>query len=546
MSKMKNFILSGAVLLAGGILGSSCNDWLDLGPIDNYGSENYWKTEAHVSAYADGLHKHLRDLTWQRTIVFGEIRSGLYTVGSSSDGMTTSYPNLINQNFDYSKTGVSNFGDIYGKITNCNLLIARAPKIEMDANKRDMYMAMAYGLRALYYFDLYRIYGGVPLRTGVEVIDGILDPVQLYVGRSTPEQTMKHIKADVEESIRLFGNNSGFNASGRGNRVYWNKAASECLAADIYLWSAKVNCYDHKANEADLQTAKKYLQNVANNYGLEMLADFSKVFDAKNKANNEIIFAVRYAEGEATNNNGLYTYSLDTGSAKNYFREDGTPWNDPLGLKKGYTMSMEYKQALYFLFDNEDTRLRATFMGNFDKDAETGELKLRGVHTVKNVGYINSAGDRIMCGDYIMYRLPWVYLSLAEIANYEGNNADVEKYMNLIRERAFGEKWNVATYGYTAGDFTQNELAILEEKTREFVQEGQRWWDLLRMTYTKGGDAMVFHKEATLENEEPLLDKATEAHKVLWPVNVGVLNNDTTIYQTPGYGAAGQQKECQW
>ena len=65
------------------------------------------------------------------------------------------------------------------------------------------------------------------------------------------------------------------------------------------------------------------------------------------------------------------------------------------------------------------------------------------------------------------------------------------------------------------------------------------------MTYTKGGDAMVFHKEATLEKQTPLLDKATEAHKVLWPINQGVLNNDTTIFQTPGYGA-GVQKECQW
>jgi hypothetical protein len=235
---------------------------------------------------------------------------------------------------------------------------------------------------------------------------------------------------------------------------------------------------------------------------------------------------------------------LDTGSAKNYFREDGTPWNDPLGLKKGYTMSMEYNQALYKMFDSEDSRLRATFMGNFKKN-EDGSLELRGVHTVKNVGYINSTGDRIMCGDYVIYRLPWVYLSLAEIANYEGDDDNVEKYINLVRERGYGANWNKDVYGYTAGDFTQNEIAIFEEKTKEFVQEGQRWWDMLRMTYTKGGDALVFRGEATFDGE-PLLDKATEAHKVLWPINTGVLNNDTTIFQTPGYGKAASQKECEW
>lgn len=546
MSTIRNLILSSAVLFTGGMLGTSCNDWLDLSPIDFYGSENYFQNEAHIEAYVDGLHKHLRDLTWQHTIIFGEIRGGLYVTGSSSDGMTTSYPNLINQNFNADNTGVNNFGDIYGKITNCNLLIARSGNVEMDENKRNLFLAMAYGLRAFYYFDLYRVYGGVPIRLGVEVVDGILDPVQLYVGRSTPKEVMTQIKSDIARSLELFGNNSGFNASGRGDKVYWNKAATECLAAEVYLWNAKVSCYDNPANPADLAIAKQHLKNVENNYGLEMLGDFSKVFDAKNKANAEIVFAVRYAEGEATNDNGLYTYSLDTGSAKNNYREDGTPWNDPLGLKRGYAMSMEYKKALYNLFDDKDSRLRATFMGCFEKNTETGALSLRGVHTVKNIGYINSTGDRIMCGDYILYRLPWIYLSLAEIANYEGNNEEVEKYINLVRERAYGENWDAAAYGYTAGDFTQNEIAILEEKTKEFVQEGQRWWDLLRMTYSKDGDALVFHKEGSLEKNYPILDKATEAHKVLWPVNKGVLSNDTTILQTPGYGADAQQEECKW
>lgn len=544
MSKIKNIIMSGAVLLAGGMMGTSCNDWLELGPIDSFGSQNYFKNEAQVVAYVDGIHKHLRDLTFQHTIFFGEVRGGVYTVGSSSDGMTMSYSDQVNQNFDHSKTGVSNFGDIYGKITNLNLLISRAPNVDMDENKRNTCLAIAHGLRAFYYFDLYRIFGGVPLRLDTKVIDGILDPIQLYVGRATPKEVMTQIKADITESLRLFGSNTSLNPLNRGNKVYWNKAATECLAAEVYLWNAKVTCYDNVAVPADMAIAKQHLQNVMSNYGLSMLSDFAKVHDAKNKANAEIIFAVHYAEGEATNSNGNWTYSLDTGSAKNYFREDGTPWNDPLGLKKGYTMSMEYNQALYKMFDSEDSRLRATFMGNFKKN-EDGSLELRGVHTVKNVGYINSTGDRIMCGDYVIYRLPWVYLSLAEIANYEGDDDNVEKYINLVRERGYGANWNKDVYGYTAGDFTQNEMAIFEEKTKEFVQEGQRWWDMLRMTYTKGGDALVFRGEATFDGE-PLLDKATEAHKVLWPINTGVLNNDTTIFQTPGYGKAASQKECEW
>ena len=45
------------VLNIAAIVAASCGDMLDLAPIDNYGSTSYWKTEAQVSAYIDGLHK---------------------------------------------------------------------------------------------------------------------------------------------------------------------------------------------------------------------------------------------------------------------------------------------------------------------------------------------------------------------------------------------------------------------------------------------------------------------------------------------------------
>lgn len=47
-------------------------------------------------------------------------------------------------------------------------------------------------------------------------------------------------------------------------------------------------------------------------------------------------------------------------------------------------------------------------------------------------------------------------------------------------------------YGYKNSDYTTNELAILHEKDKEFIQEGQRWWDIRRMTLTKGGKHLVF------------------------------------------------------
>lgn len=76
--------------------------------------------------------------------------------------------------------------------------------------------------------------------------------------------------------------------------------------------------------------------------------------------------------------------------------------------------------------------------------------------------------------------MPLVYLMLAEVENMQ--RRDVAYYINKVRERAYGEAWDEDVCGYENADFTTNELAILHEKDKEFVQEGQRWWDLRRMT----------------------------------------------------------------
>ncbi|MCS2373037.1 RagB/SusD family nutrient uptake outer membrane protein [Bacteroides fragilis] len=80
---------------------------------------------------------------------------------------------------------------------------------------------------------------------------------------------------------------------------YCPKPLLSAWMGEVYLWISKVSIGDDLANERP-EIAKTHLQNVLSNYGLKMLDDFSSVFDAKNgKGNSEIIFAVRYAEGEA-------------------------------------------------------------------------------------------------------------------------------------------------------------------------------------------------------------------------------------------------------
>ena len=221
------------LVVSGGIM-TSCSDLLDLSPIDFYGSGSYWTTEAQVTGYMDGLHKHLRDVAEQHIFTFGELRGGIYRSGNASDGNALNYGSIILQNFDRNNTGVTGFGGHYGRLANINLFIDRVSKADyIDDAKKKFYLGQAYGLRAFIYFELYRIYGGVPLRLDVEVIDGVLDPNKLYMARATPKEVMTQIKKDLDLSMEHFGNVTAFDPYNRGKKVYWSKAATECLMGGI-------------------------------------------------------------------------------------------------------------------------------------------------------------------------------------------------------------------------------------------------------------------------------------------------------------------------
>ena len=88
------------------------------------------------------------------------------------------------------------------------------------------------------------------------------------------------------------------------------------MAAEVYLWNAKVSVDDNTANNADLSVAKNHLQSLMNNYDLSLQSNYEDIFSVNNKGNNEVIFAVRYMEGEASNPFTALMYNYQTGAFK--------------------------------------------------------------------------------------------------------------------------------------------------------------------------------------------------------------------------------------
>ena len=128
-----------------------------------------------------------------------------------------------------------------------------------------------------------------------------------------------------------------------------------------------------------------------------------------------------------------------------------------------------------------------------------------------------------------IYRYAEYYLLLAEVKNYL--NEDPSAEINEIRKRAYG----VSPYGtetsypvYVNSDFATHEIAILNEREKEFVLDAKRGGDLRRMVTAQGASG-----EALVSDYVPYIKDAP--HNIIWPLAISIRSTAPTIVQNPGY-----------
>src|SRR5699024_3756614 len=283
---MRKYNIILAIALGMIFIMSSCSNKLDLAPESSISNNSYWKTPDQFKSFVAGLHISFRGHTLVfeflgelRTQVFGtEPGSGSTFTGEAPQGVE----HLWNNTLDANNPGVSNFGGFYTDINQINLLISKLNSTDVvSAKDKSYYLGIAYGLRAFYYFQMYKSWGSVIIQT--EPTESI-DISNLPKEASSKEDVMKLIKNDIDQSEQNFGSNYSF----KNNKGYWSKSATNMLKAHVYLWTA------HRGGgTADATTALNALNDIQSNVSsLQLLPNYSDVFAADNGGNNEIIFAV--------------------------------------------------------------------------------------------------------------------------------------------------------------------------------------------------------------------------------------------------------------
>lgn len=496
-------IFMGIALITG--LMPSCKKAIDLEPVSSITAASFWKTESDAQAGTNAMYHQLRlQATNQgnqyNTFFLGEARSDVFVTGTAAPLFNLYYENLLTP----ASAGPSWQG-YYTIINTANLVIKYVPGITFSSEAaKSAILAEAYTMRAYVYFIMTKTWGDLIIRT--EPMEGYDPATGSQSERSSKETVFSLIKADLDKAIQLYPGN----ALGAG-RARWSKPAANAVKAEVYLWTGK----RLNGGTADFNTALTAINEVQTAAPLSLLPNFADVFSYTNKGNNEIIMALRLADGEGATGYTNYSYGMSVPVC--------TPQadKDAIGVQNPGTISnhnWQLSPAVRNKFSADDQRKRVTFIDLYTYNAQCTPTGYSGTVTMKFKGtVINSV--RAFLDDVIIFRLADILLMKAEIKN--ALNQDPSAEINQVRQRAYGV--NYPAHIFVSGDQDQNDEAILDERLLELVVEGKRWWDLVR-----------FGKAYELVPSLAAQPDPTE-HLLLFPIANTVLALEPNVRQNPGY-----------
>lgn len=408
---------------------TSCGDsFFDLEPASSVTIDKVYKTASDYNVAVIGCYAKLQSQVNFYTECC-EYRSDNLSLGAPTAGTQDRYD--IDHFTEKPSNGIlsSYWANFNNNVYRCNLLLDQIDGANFAENLKKQYKGEAMFIRALNYFNMYRIWGGVPATKHV-----VSAAEAQKVARYSDEQMFDLIAGDLKEIVDNNYLPETYSSADMGRAT---SGAAKALLGKVYLTF-------HKWTEA-----KDILSQLIGKY--QLVSPIAQVFDVDNKNNNEIIFAVHFnkeIEGEGHS----YWYNLTNAS-------DDT--NQTSSLLNTFPTGDTRKDLITYVQVEKNVRLMNKF---YDTKSST----------FKTVG-----------NDQILLRYADVLLMYAEALNeiqYDASEGSLAlKYLNAVRQRAGISNLTVKQLP-TQEKFRKG---ILVERQREFPYEGQRWFDLVRMGFAK-------------------------------------------------------------
>ncbi|MDB4914788.1 MAG: RagB/SusD protein [Gemmatimonadetes bacterium] len=264
----------------------ACNDskFLTETPIDFVGPGNFYNNATDALAAVNGAYAGLENTSgsnyygglFPMLVEFTTEMQTPYLSAGNERSLVDNYTFTPSHNYIY-----QSWLGAYSIINRANGVIARVPGITMDATLRDRIVGEARFLRALNYFNLVRLFGGVPLET-VETTS--LDSLQKP--RATTAEVYALIIQDLTDAIKVLPKASTYGSSDVGRA---SRGAAKSLLAKVYIQRAGAG----GGAATDYQSALTLLQDVDASEGYSLVSNISDLFDTKHEVNPEVIFDIQ-------------------------------------------------------------------------------------------------------------------------------------------------------------------------------------------------------------------------------------------------------------
>lgn len=393
-------------------------------------------------------------------------------------------------------------GNKYMDISRCNDAITNIPKGTMSPEHKRSFLGQYYALRAMVYFELVKVYGGVPLVLTPQSPDNLT-----VSGRASARECFQAITNDLDSAINNLNNVVWANDATDRGKI--SKLAATCLKAKVLLYwaSPQFNPGNDASRWSAALEANKTAYDLAVSSGRVLLPNYANIFQTEGDANTEVIMVRTYSntvERRGHDGERRSRPSSEGGSPHQGYRAttrllDAYPMLDgnPIGSPGQYT----YDDLMFW--QNRDPRFSATIAYNGGVWALSGkptrkqwtytgaisEASLMPVYCKRfttpsiasgAVPYTNNLGGNGM--DWIEMRFAEVILNYAECANEMGNLTLAKDMVRKIRVRAgiiAGTGGNDYGLGSVTGAPRMRDL-ILNERMIEFAFENKRNSDLRR------------------------------------------------------------------
>lgn len=389
----------------------------------------------------------------------------------------------------------------YFDIQRCNEAIEYIPQGTLSDAQKNVYLGQYYALRAMTYFELVKVYGGVPLPLKPQTPENVYGD-----GRKSARECFAAILSDLNNSITMLEGFAPTDANGRGKIT--KLIAQNLKAKVLFYWaSPQFNPNGDASRWQDALVANKEAFDACISSGKKLLTNYADIFRVEGGTNTEaILVRTHSASIERRGHDTEYRSrpaseggSPNTGFMPSIKMLEAYPMRD--GLPRGTSSAFAYDPIMFW--QNRDPRFEATIAYNGGPFALSGNLSRRqwtyntavsesngnGVYCkrfttptlpVAGVRYTNNIGGSGM--DWIELRLAEVMLNYADCLNETGNIAGAKDMVRQIRVRA-GIVAGSGTNDYGLGPVTTTaamRTLILNERMIEFAFENKRNSDLRR------------------------------------------------------------------